>query len=228
MGGCSEKWEVELYNLSDSAILVTVGTASVPMTAGNSALLRDPKGDVVLPGSLSIAIGGQPYCYDVPAIWSSGYGEFVAHKLRIRLMVDRRNLMYVYAVGPEGFVAGRLPGSSRKVTRSDQQTVTELPQTVAPALRETNPCEFRRNVSRQRPVGMGQTSGLAVNHSHLLPLKCSPRPPPERPLGACMYASVPDSRSSSSVEHNEKLAAEKEIPQVQVVEDRIRWPTSHK
>ena len=35
MSSCTEKWEVELYNLSDSAILVTVGTTFIPVAVGS-------------------------------------------------------------------------------------------------------------------------------------------------------------------------------------------------
>ncbi len=108
--GCSKKWEVELFNVSGTDILVTVGAKFFPIEAGNSAVLEDAEKDVVLPGRLSISTKGNAFCYDLPEIRSGGYGEFVTNSLRIRLMFDLNGLVFVYAVPQEGFVFGQPPG----------------------------------------------------------------------------------------------------------------------
>ena len=108
--GCSKKWEVELFNVSGTDILVSVGAKFLPIGAGNSAVLEGPEKDVVLPGRLSISTKGAVLCYSLPEVRSGGYGEFVSNKLRIRLMLDRNGLIFVYAVPQEGFVFGQPPG----------------------------------------------------------------------------------------------------------------------
>ena len=110
LSGCSEKWEVELFNVSDSAILVSVGTKSYLIEPGRSSVLERDDGDVVVPGLLSIWIEESAFCYDLPTVRSGGRGEFVSNRLRVRLMLDRNGLLFVYVVPQKGFVVGQPPG----------------------------------------------------------------------------------------------------------------------
>lgn len=110
VSGCSKKWEVELFNVFGTDILVSIGVESIPIEAGKSALLEFTNKDIVLPGLISISTKGDAFCYDLPPIRSGGYGDYVSDKLRIRLMLDLNGLLFVYSVSQQGFVFGQPPG----------------------------------------------------------------------------------------------------------------------